>query len=119
MAPRRLLSHHCAGPTNLSALALWCQRFTPFTAPDPPDGVLQDITGCTHLFGGEAGLVAALAARLPGRRYRRRLGAGALWRSRERRYFSSAFGGTAPGEVAGRLIPAGGKTLRPPSRHHA
>jgi protein ImuB len=30
--------------------------------------VLLDITGCAHLFGGEAGLMAALAARLPGAR---------------------------------------------------
>ena len=68
MAPRRLLSLHCAGQADLPALALWCQRFTPLTAPDPPDGVLLDITGCAHLFGGEAGLMAALAARLPGAR---------------------------------------------------
>jgi protein ImuB len=68
MVPRRLLSLHCAGQADLPALALWCQRFTPLTAPDPPDGVLLDITGCAHLFGGEAGLMAALAVRLPGAR---------------------------------------------------
>jgi protein ImuB len=65
MASRRLISLCCAEPGDLAALALWCQRFTPLTAPDPPDGVMLDITGCTHLFGGEAGLMAALAARLP------------------------------------------------------
>jgi protein ImuB len=65
---RRLLSLHSAGQADLPALALWCQRFTPLTAPDPPDGVLLDITGCAHLFGGEAGLMAALAVRLPGAR---------------------------------------------------
>jgi protein ImuB len=68
MAPRRLLSLCCAAPGDLAALALWCQRFTPLTALDPPDGVVLDITGCAHLFGGEAGLQAALAARLPGAR---------------------------------------------------
>jgi protein ImuB len=68
MAYRRLLSLRCAEPADLAALALWCQRFTPLTAPDPPDGVMLDITGCAHLFGGEAGLMAALAARLPGAR---------------------------------------------------
>jgi protein ImuB len=36
------------------------------TAVDSPDGVLIDITGCAHLFGGEAGLMAAIARRLPG-----------------------------------------------------
>ena len=65
---RRLLSLRCAWSADLPALALWCQRFTPLTAPDPPDGVLLDITGCAHLFGGEAGLLAALAVRLPGAR---------------------------------------------------
>jgi len=33
---------------------------------EPPDGVLIDITGCAHLFGGEAGLKQLLRARLPG-----------------------------------------------------
>jgi protein ImuB len=59
------LSLHCAEPVDLLALALWAQAFTPLTAPDPPDGVLLDITGCAHLFGGEAGLMARLAERLP------------------------------------------------------
>jgi protein ImuB len=53
-------------PGDLAALALWCQQFSPLTAVDPPDGVLIDITGCAHLFGGEADLMAALARRLPG-----------------------------------------------------
>lgn len=61
--PRRFLSLVCAAQVDLEALALWCQAFTPLTAPDPPDGVLLDITGCAHLFGGEEGL----KARLPGR----------------------------------------------------
>ncbi len=28
-------------------------RFTPMVAADPPDGIVLDVTGCTHLFGGE------------------------------------------------------------------
>lgn len=32
-------------------------RFTPMVALDPPDGLTFDITGCTHLFGGERQLV--------------------------------------------------------------
>ena len=28
-------------------------RYTPMVAGDPPDGLLLDITGCAHLFGGE------------------------------------------------------------------
>lgn len=38
----------------LEALAAFCDRFTPLVALDLPDGLLLDITGCAHLFGGEA-----------------------------------------------------------------
>ena len=48
----------------LGALARRCEAFTPLVAPDAPDGLLLDITGCAHLFGGEAGLRAALRAML-------------------------------------------------------
>lgn len=48
----------------LADLAGWCLRFAPLTAPDAPDGVWVDATGCAHLFGGEAALLADLAARL-------------------------------------------------------
>src|SRR6202051_1551411 len=53
-----------ADRTALAALAGWCERFTPQTAPDAPDGLWLDITGCAHLFGDEAGLVAALSQRM-------------------------------------------------------
>ena len=38
----------------LSDIAAWCDRFTPLVALDPPHGLFLDITGCAHLFGGEA-----------------------------------------------------------------
>ncbi len=38
----------------LSKLAEWCLRFTPVAAVDPPDGIVLDISGCAHLWGGEA-----------------------------------------------------------------
>ncbi|HUB95379.1 MAG TPA: DNA polymerase Y family protein, partial [Stellaceae bacterium] len=41
----------------LQRLAAWCGRWSPWTAPCPPDGVWLDVTGCAHLHGGEAGLV--------------------------------------------------------------
>jgi len=47
----------------LDALAEACQRYTPLVALDPPDGILLDITGCAHLFGGEATLCDDLLAR--------------------------------------------------------
>lgn len=61
-----------ADATALKKLADWCGRYTPWTAPDAqglgeePDGILMDITGCDHLFGGEAALLDDLMARLRG-----------------------------------------------------
>ena len=48
----------------LDALADWCDRYTPLVALDGADGLLLDITGCTHLFGGEKPLLQDLLARL-------------------------------------------------------
>lgn len=44
----------------LVRLAGFCDRFTPLVALDPPHGLMLDITGCAHLFGGEAALQAAI-----------------------------------------------------------
>jgi len=40
----------------LERLAALCDRFTPLVALDPPHGLVLDITGCAHLFGGEVAL---------------------------------------------------------------
>ena len=37
----------------LNGLAEWCIRYTPVAAVDPPAGLILDVTGCTHLWGGE------------------------------------------------------------------
>ena len=47
----------------LAALADACGRYTPLVALDGGDGLLLDIGGCAHLFGGEAALLADVAAR--------------------------------------------------------
>ncbi|AQR61162.1 nucleotidyltransferase [Brevundimonas sp. LM2] len=38
-------------------------RFTPMAATDGDDALILDVTGCTHLFGDEAGLVRAVQGR--------------------------------------------------------
>ncbi|MNK09567.1 DNA polymerase IV [compost metagenome] len=38
-------------------------RFTPMIALDPPHGLMLDVTGCTHLFGGEAELMQTVQTR--------------------------------------------------------
>jgi protein ImuB len=46
-----------ADASALNAIADWCDRFTPLVALDSPHGLLLDITGCVHLFGGEAAMM--------------------------------------------------------------
>jgi protein ImuB len=46
-----------ADARELDRLANVMIAFTPLVAPDPLDGLLLDVTGCAHLFGGEEGLV--------------------------------------------------------------
>ena len=48
----------------LVRLAAWCERFTPLVALDAPDGLLLDVTGGAHLFGGEAALLTLARRRL-------------------------------------------------------
>jgi protein ImuB len=47
----------------LAAIADWAERYTPLVALDE-DGLMLDVTGCAHLFGGEEAMVADMRARL-------------------------------------------------------
>jgi len=50
---------------GLQSLALWAgRRYSPIVAPDPPDGIWVDITGCAALFGNENALVKDLHRRV-------------------------------------------------------
>jgi protein ImuB len=48
----------------LTGLAEWCLRYTPYVQLDPPDGLLLDVTGCTHLKGGEKAYLQEIVSRL-------------------------------------------------------
>lgn len=61
----------------LAAIADWCERYTPFVAEDgdrpdeaaapgrwPRHGLMLDMTGALHLFGGEAAFLADIGRRL-------------------------------------------------------
>jgi len=41
----------------LHTLVRWAGRYSPWVAAEAPDTLLLDITGCAHLFGGEAALL--------------------------------------------------------------
>ena len=67
----------------LAALRRWASRFSPFVAEEGAAGLLLDITGCAHLFGGEAGLATAVETDCCAFRLTHRVGiadtAGAAW----------------------------------------
>jgi len=48
----------------LNALAEWCIRYTPIAAVDLPDGLVLDVTGCAHLWGGERAYLKDLVIKL-------------------------------------------------------
>src|SRR4051812_18530505 len=50
--------------TSLDRLAAWALRYSPIVAPDLPDGLLIDVTGSSHLFGGEDALLSELVGKL-------------------------------------------------------
>ncbi len=67
----------------LNALGRWSERYTPKVVLDGVDGLLLDVTGCAHLYGGESGLLDDLSARVAAMRLTVRLGLadtrGAAW----------------------------------------
>lgn len=49
---------------SLQRLGVWAQRFSPMVQPDPPDGLLLDVSGCARAFGGERNLAERAARSL-------------------------------------------------------
>jgi protein ImuB len=57
----------------LRALAKWAIRYSPLVAIDMPDGLMIDATGCSHLWGSEAGYLKDIAVRLKSSGYHIRI----------------------------------------------
>lgn len=91
----------------LARLADWCGRYSPWVAVDGADGLFIDVTGCAHLFGGEAALLADLSHRIGRLGYGVRLALadtpGAAWAAA--RFASPRFG--ADGAAEGAILPPG------------
>jgi protein ImuB len=89
----------------LEQLSLWAQRWGPWSAIDAPDGVLVDVSGVAHLFGGEVRLLADVEAAFRQRRLAVRAAiaptAGAAWALAHFGPHKSILG---PGENALRLL---------------
>ncbi len=58
----------------LNRIAAWCIRYTPVVAIDPPDGLILDVSGCAHLWGGEKKYLADINNRFKGMGYTIRAG---------------------------------------------
>lgn len=50
-----------ADDAALESLARWCTRLAPVVAPDPPDGLLMDLSGCERYYRGRRGIVRHIA----------------------------------------------------------
>ena len=50
----------------LGALRRWAGNFSPWVAEEEREALALDVTGCAHLFGGEAGLAARIGAEAAG-----------------------------------------------------
>lgn len=89
----------------LDAIADWCDRFTPFVALDPPHGLLLDITGASHLFGGERAMLERACTALGGHGFTARGAiAGTAMAARAlARYAGGSI--AAPGEEATKTAP--------------
>jgi protein ImuB len=64
-----------ADDRSLRLLAEWClKRYSPIVAIDPPQGLWIDISGCSHLYGGEESLAKDLLSHLKKAGIQARLG---------------------------------------------
>lgn len=54
----------CRNKKLLERLAAWCIRYTPVAAVDLPDGIILDVSGCAHLWGGERPYLKEIITRL-------------------------------------------------------
>lgn len=97
----------------LKALGEWCIRYTPLIAIDIPDGLILDISGCAHLWGGERAYLGAIIKLLRSKGYDAR---GAMADTVGAAWAVARFGRITPiieaGEQANALLPLPPAALR-------
>ena len=57
----------------LKKIAEWCIRFSPLVSTDDPEGILMEVTGCPHLWGGDQHYANEISRRLSAHGYRTKL----------------------------------------------
>lgn len=102
----------------LRALWRWADKLSPWIALDAPDGLFLDITGCAHLFGGEAAMASHARARLIDMHITSRMGIadtkGAAWAAA--RFGISEVEIAAAGQTRAALSPLPVEALRLPQK---
>lgn len=91
---------------GLDRLALWAlRRYSPIVAMDPPDGLVLDVTGATHRFGGEAAMLTDMVDRLAASGVLARAAASGTWgASHALARFKAAPVTCVPGNESGRAV---------------
>jgi len=85
MYPTILVDHadEIADQNLAEAINDWLGRYTPLVGLSPPHGMMLDISGCAHLFGGEEAMRKDIGRRLAVQGFKSRLAiagtAGAAW----------------------------------------
>ena len=71
LIPSLLVFNDKPGRTEklLAALAVYCIRYTPVSAVDWPDGIILDVSGCAHLWGGERAYLTDIINRFKDKGY--------------------------------------------------
>jgi protein ImuB len=83
--PNLHVFNHRPGLTErlLQQIAEWCIRYTPIVSVDLPAGLILDVSGCPHLWGGEQMYLTEISRRFTGMGYTTRMGMadtiGAAW----------------------------------------
>lgn len=65
-----VMSDLAADARWMQRLVVWCDRYSPLASQDGADGIVLDITGCSHLFGGEAALLDVIQSRIGAMQFR-------------------------------------------------
>src|SRR5262245_47250961 len=66
MYPGLVVEHadDTADQNLLDAVTDWASRYTPLAGQNTPDGLMLDVTGCAHLFGGEEAMRKDIVRRM-------------------------------------------------------
>lgn len=97
----------------LKVLGEWCIRYTPIVAADLPDGLVLDVSGCAHLWGGEHDYLKEILTKLKTSGYDVRAAMadtiGAAWAIT---HYGNAYPIIASGEQTAALLPLHPAALR-------